>query len=125
MRNDPVVRHFLERLKGLAEGDDIFETLSQDLAQCDTADRPRGVCSGLLGTREIDREQSAQLVIKKRDDRADLGEIRCSECRPNAGLLVQADAFELLCCLKLRGLEDGPYFNGVTVVQQRVPFGYL
>jgi len=21
--------------------------------------------------------------------------------------------------------EDGPYFNGVTVVQQRVPFGYL
>jgi hypothetical protein len=21
--------------------------------------------------------------------------------------------------------EDGPYFNGVTVVQQRIPFGYL
>lgn len=73
MRNDSAVRHFLERLKGLAEGDDIFETLGQDLAQCDTADRPRGVCGGLLGTREIDREQSAQLMIKKRGGRADLG----------------------------------------------------
>ena len=54
--NDLAVLSFLEGLKGFAVGDRVFKTLSEDPAQCDTADGPCGAWIGLLRVCDFDKK---------------------------------------------------------------------
>jgi hypothetical protein len=73
VRNDTTVRRCLEGSEGLAEADRVFQTLEQDLAQGDAADRPSGLGRRLIGLRKPDGEQTVKLVVEKGDGGADLG----------------------------------------------------
>ena len=72
-RRDELAIHRFEGREGLAKGYDVFETLKQDLAKCDAANRSRSVRRRLIRRWKVYGKQAAEVVIEEGDACADPG----------------------------------------------------
>src|ERR1700744_6093066 len=73
MSRHPAVRGYCIGLEVFVEGDNVVETLQEDLPQCNPADGPLAFGGIATGRRYIDDQKSVEAMIKERDRGIGLG----------------------------------------------------